>query len=672
MMGQDMANEKEKNQSVDLESTSEQIIIPRKILVVDDELFQLQKFHVQDASRDFYDTIADINDPIFSDLWNVAKAIPNIGADQWDEDQAAEYFMGDSAISEVILSEKFESAASHPLKKLLGNFIAKANRVKELKQMFEEAFPSPLFELQFSSAPRPNLALIMQYDAVFLDLFLEHSDHTPVDTLLEYLRTLVDDADIQLLPPIVLMSLHHELKDHRRRFSEEAGISAAGLMVLPKEVLTESEFGSAGLLLSFKQLDRQKNVAHAMRLFIRSWLSALDVAKGKTARTLWNLDASAMQQVHLASVSDDDPYHEHLNELLSREHLFHVEAEPNIVARVAELDKCFSEQLTSEGKIQYRLVAPMADVDTARAFMSHFSWLGTPLPKNFLCNDEYDGEKVDTGIEGIKKEEGENIKIASLISHSLPFGSVLFRDVDGHHEKCLIHITQQCDLNDISREKDMSRTLIFATANVTKLLPTVNPIIGNSELVVKSLRFTRDGKNYEFDLKVNAGEIIALPLCEFMDKARSEKWQLVGRLRSDICNHIVAANTNHMSRPASQKMFRPALLQAKIFLQVKNPADVYSHAKTFSLSLDDKKYSFQDEACIEIALWLTHKLKITGESLDPDALAVELSRSWKSGALLVGKLPVKIKDCEKINQAADQVRGEAVKAFAQLVIVCGK
>lgn len=636
-------------------------VAQKTILVVDDELYQLRRTHVQNVAANFYETIADVTDPIFSNLWDVAKAVPGLGAGNWNEDVAAQYLASDEAVSAVFLSPQFAQVAQAPLQQLLAPFIARAARVSELKQMFEAAFPRPEFDLVFDPPPRPALGRVLQCAAVFLDLFLEQGDPSPVDAVQNYLRQLATSAGTALLPPLVLMSSHPELVRYKLGFSEKAGISAAGLMVLPKSTLTEPEFRAKGLELAFKQLDRQKGVAHEMRLFIGSWIRALDDAKKNTAQTLWNLDASAMQQIHLASVSDDDPYDEHLNELLSREHLFHVEADVNVASRVKELDKRFREQLTADGKIEHRLIAPLTDIDTARDFMSHFTWLGFPLPAGFL-SDERDA--------------------ASRISRSLPFGSVLCRGALTHGDKCLVHITQQCDLNAISRNGDASRAITFATADVIELQASDNPIIKTTELVAKSLRLTQEGVPREFDLRINVGDLFALSLREFLDRARSDGWHVIGRLRSDITNHIVAATTNQMSRPASQKMIRPAFLRSKVFLQStafngdkialidKSSTEQTKPAKIFSLSRDDDKYIFHDEASIEIALWLAHHSTTIGLALDPDVLSAELRRGWASPADLSGGLKIRAREHEDLRVAyKGLVRGDIGGGGAQLTVI---
>lgn len=639
---------------------------PKIILIVDDELHQLTKSHVRRLAADFYDTIEDVNDPSFENLWTVAKAIPDLEAGAWGLEEAVNYLTSETAVSTVLLSPQFGQLAQPQLLALLRPFTARAEWVAELKHVFQRAFKTPEFDLQFVPAPRPVTARVTQCAAVFLDLFLEQGAPSPVTAVQDYLRQLATEAGDAALPPLILMSSHPELEQNKLRFSEHAGISAAGLLVLPKATLMEPEFREVGLTLAFKQLDRQKHVAHALRRFMASWLQALETAKERTARTLWNLDASAMQQIHLASISDDDPYDEHLNEFLSREHLFHVESQPQVAASVAELDRQFRAQLV-DGKIENRLISPLVDVNTSRAFVSHFTWFGSALPANFV------------------REEDDETWSAGGISSLLPFGSVLVQEPIGDASKCLVHITQQCDLNAISRNKDASRTVSFVAAKASELQISSNPVVQSTDLVAKCLRVKQGDIEREFDIHINVAELIAMPLREFLGRTRAEGWRVVGRLRGDITNHVVAATTNQMSRPASQKMIRPGMLKTKIFLQSgkfdgsktslidKASVEAKKPAKIFSVLHDDGRYSFEDNASIEIALWVAHHATTIGLALDADLLCAALRRDWSSPGELPGGLRIRLRECESLNAAYKGLLGGDIgQGTAQLTVIYEK
>jgi len=629
----------------------------RRILVVDDELAGLGKVHVEGVVPNFYETISDTTDPRFESLWEVARAVDAALPFVEDEDSAGAYFRTDNAVRDVFLSPQFDAIASPELKNLLAPVAARSLRVQQLRAEFLAAFPPPEFVVEFVGPPRPELEILTQYDAVFLDLFLEDGLDAPVDTVQRYLRRLSGQASNIVLPPIVLMSTHAELNEHKRSFSERAQISAAGLMVLPKQKIAETQFGATGLRLSFDQLARQSTVAHSMRLFIQSWMLALERATTATSQTLWNLDASAMQQIHLASVRDDDPYDEHLNELLSREYLYRVESDQDVWRKIQELDTHFRMHLAEDGReISNRLIAPMSDVATSRALMSHFTWLGSRPALPFLFYLE--------------------AECAEKISRSLPFGSVLCGPGLSDNSRCLIHITQQCDLNGISRSKNASGTLIFAIAEARELQPSDNPTASTTDLVARSLRVEDEGRIREFDLRVLTGEILAMPLRTFMGRARHERLSLVGRLRSDIAHQIVAATSNHISRPAAQLMLRPGLLRSKVFLQSrrlpngKAPLLAEKKAQIFSLTQEKDLYSFQDDACVEISLWLGSQLAQLGVNVAVDQLCTTLRKGWRTEKNLPGGIMARVKECASLDQAFKAiVPGDVAQDQLQLTVV---
>lgn len=632
--------------------------MPRVVLVVDDELVGLRKIHVQGVVPNFYETLADTTDPAFASLLEVANSIPTVQALVADDASAAAYFATDEAVSDLLLSSAFDAHASSRLKEMLSPFLARVRRVDQLRNEFLSAFPGPDFEVKFSGAPRPQLHEVTQCAAVFLDLFLEDGAIAPVDEVQQYLRNLVAQAGDSLLPPIVLMSLHAELNEHKRHFSEQARMSAAGLMVLPKDKIAEPQFGSVGLRLSFDQLSRQSGVAHSMRLFIASWMRALERATADTSKTLWNLDASAMQQIHLASVSDDDPYDEHLNELLSREHLFRVEADDDVGSKIEQLDAQFRTHLMPDGRdVKNRLIAPLTDVDTSRALMSHFTWLGSRPAQPFLAATDED--------------------CAARVSRSLPFGSVLCGQGLSNGMRCLLHITQQCDLNGISRSKNPMGTLMFAVAEARELQLSDNPINSTADLVARSLQIEEGGSRREFDLRVLVGEVAAMPLGEFMQRARNQGLRVIGRMRSDITNQIVAATSNHMSRPASQKMLRPGLLRAKVFLQsAKLPKgraplmETQQKARVFSLTQEKDLYSFQDDACVEISLWLAQQLAELEIPVEVDPLCTALRRGWRTDKQLAGAVLTKVREWADLDQAFKAlIADDATDGAVQLTVV---
>lgn len=634
----------------------------RKILVVDDELAGLRKVHVEGTVPNFYETISDTTDPRFESLLAVAQQVEAARPFLDDHVSAADYFSTDEAVRDVLLSSWFDTDASPELKDLLGPFLSRSQRISQLRAHFHSAFPEPEFLLEFVDPPRPPLEKVTQCAAIFLDLFLEDNDSAPVDGIQEYLLDLSRNAGHERLPPIVIMSAHAaELNEHKRDFSERAQISAAGLMVLAKVKIAEPQFQSTGLRLSFDQLSRQSAVAHSMRLFALAWTEALRRATMGASKSIWNLDASAMQQIHLASVKDDDPYDEHLSELLGRDHLFRVESDSHVRDRIEVLDAGFRELLADNAReIKNRLIAPMTDVETSRALMSHFTWLGSLPTIPFLC---YLDEEC-----------------AGRISTSLPFGSVLCGGVLSDKTRCLIHITQQCDLNKLSRTKNSEGSLIFAVAEARELLASDNPTPDSKELVARSLQIIEGETRREFDLNVQVATIEAMSLRNFSAYARRKQLRVIGRLRSDITNQIVAATCNQLSRPAKQNMLRPGLVKAKVFLQSANLQggkialkETENAARIFSLMIDDDLYSFQDEACVDISLWLTLQLHLLNISINTDELCTALRKGWRTGQPLPGRIKFKVCECSSLPEAYKSLhKGDVSRSEVQLSVIFAK
>ncbi|MEG2272900.1 MAG: hypothetical protein RSC05_11565, partial [Acinetobacter sp.] len=360
--------------------------------------------------------------------------------------------------------------------------------------------------------------------------------------------------------------------------------------------------------------------------------------KSAAATTLWNLDASAMQQIHFASYSDNDPYEQHIHELLCREHLAYIEADKEVVKYFRELDICFQNLLTEDKEnIENRLIAPISDVRTGRTLMSHFTWQGTPLPETPFY-DEPDAVR----------------RIANI----LPFGSVVSTIPVETDSKCLIHITQQCDLNDISRNNDEEGTLIFAYANAKEFKLTEQPFTPTTQLFARNLQINQISESREFDLEIIPKHILALPINDFLNQARQDSLQMIGRLRNDIASHVNSSVSRHMSRPASQKMIRPAMYKAKIFIQSSSEPKTRtiidsstSKAKVFQITRDEKLYSFQDDACILIALWLASETIALGMSLDATELCKVLRKGWRSEKNLPGNLMTKVLGCQNLDTA---------------------
>lgn len=568
---------------------------PVKVLVIDDELAGLTAGHLRELAAPFLEQLGDLTSPTAEAVWAIVAARTGRAAfDEIDPDDVSTYFASDDFVREVVLHDDLRNAQL-PVQGLLTRFYAQEAIVRELRTLLQSAYAAPAFQLTFQSARPAAPAALMAYDLVVLDLVLAKSAGA-VDELVKYLETLA--ASDAKLPCLIVLSSREEMLENRPRFSTEGNISAAGLLLLEKKRVRNAQFGVTGLLLCYEQLARQRDVAQNLRMFIRAWMNGLEEGKKSAAETLWNLDAAAMQEIHFSANSDDDPYDAHLTELVSREHLWHVEGVAPVIKAVEALDQAFQKHLKVEnGKPQIgeRFVAPYADPKPGRSLVSHYNWTG------FTPTGRLDAHSEDD--------------LARKLNRLVPFGAVLAPETLADGAECWIHITQQCDLNGAVRPPKPGEppegivSAMFAIATAMVVNDKHVPIHHTSEQVARGLRVGKE----EFDLKLINGRLISLPVKQIIKLARDEKRQVVGRLRHDIAAQFLNATANHMTRAAQLKATRMEVRPSLLFLWGKEYNDdkplAFSVGEdkitTVQVSTGNKQYYLADDAGMWVALWLT-------------------------------------------------------------------
>lgn len=581
------------------------------VLVIDDELTALTSAHMREYTADFFAEIADINSETTEAVWEIVRA-QVAGKKPYDAvtpNEVADFFASQDFIS-VVLSEAMRNA-EFPAAGMLTSFHEYADSVTALRKLIEMAYPEPDFKLTFQATrPEPPNAL-RAYDLVILDLVLANSA-AAVDELVTYLKRLANDT--APLPCLIVLSSREEMIDNRPRFSSDSQISAAGLLLLQKREVRKQAFGVVGLQLSYEQLNRQRSVAQHTRVFVRAWIEGLAAGQQAASQTLWNLDAAAMQEIHLSANSDDDPYDAHLNELVAREYLWHVEGVEAVATAVEDLDLAFQSHLKSDGKkisIGERFVAPYADPKPGRNLVSHYNWTGF---------------KPIGSLRNVSANE-----LARKFNRLVPFGAVIAPETLAVGTQCWVHITQQCDLNGSVRvvspgevpNSSLSATLAMATA--IEVNDRTVPTHDTQDLVARGLRVDEQ----EFDLRFVSGRTVSVPINLFIKLARRKGQRVVGRLRHDIATQFLNATANHMTRPAQLKATRVQMRPGRLYLWGKGyncdkPLGYLNEdgdIRTLQVAFNDKQCYLADEASLPVALWLAEEARAKlGKSVDTTKL----------------------------------------------------
>lgn len=580
----------------------------RKVIVIDDELVGLTYSHLVDQTDNIEAIFGDATSPEFDELWTLVcriKDFPTLA--EYGASEALKYATTDEFVRDVILSKYFIEHATGQLIEPLTPFIERSKVVAKLLSQLHSAFPAPHFETTFRASRPSTFTSLLEYDLLVFDLVLKGSAGA-VDELISYLKNLADSSVEQPLPCIIVMSSRDELIAERLRFSTGSSISAAGLLLLPKKEVERDDFGASGLILSYQQLDQQREVAQLMRAFMTEWMAALDRARDSAKAALWNLDAAAMQEIHLSAFNDNDPYDEHLNEFMAREYMWHVESASGVTTAIKSLDQCFQKQFKITGgpaMIKQRFIAPFVNQKPGRDIISHFTWTGFSVPD---------------ALSGLTPEDA-----IGRFNRLVPFGALLAPDVLSPETECLVHITQQCDLNGSTRPGGKSSsTAVFAIVNPILVEDGKIPTHSTDELVARGLNF--GGREYDF--KLAKGQQLALGIPKFITYVHSEKINVVGRLRHDIATHFLIATANHMTRPASMKTIRTEVRTVRLYLYGENfPNDkILPYFKPGSTDenivqvvKNNKIYYFQSDSSMRIALWLKDSLAHFYPTQDIDA-----------------------------------------------------
>lgn len=619
----------------------------RKILIVDDELKGPTRAHV---TREAIRALEDVNCDEYQSLLNVSQDVVGFAEARSKGTRGLKAFFGGDGLVNALTSPAFVSSASQELKALVATFIQGTSRANQLRSQIERAFPAEEFDLSYLGSERPSSDDLLNCDLLLLDLVLQPA-REPVDEAKKYLERVAGEAKNRPLPPIIMMSNSDDLSLHKSEFSVKSKISAAGLLIIRKHELMTPEFGADGLRLTFRQLEAQRMAAHRMRIFIGTWTMALSKSSEKVEESLWNLDAPAMQQIHNTAFSDNDPYDEHLNELVVREYLWHVESDSAVGDSVREMEAEFLKSFDTENdppKLKRRFSSHHFDPTYARSLIGHFTWSGWTPSGHFLDADLKDINKL------------------------MPFGAILIPGECAADLDCYVHVTQQCDLNAISRNPSANvRSLTFVTVKAVEVFPDKVTHYRPDQLVARGLRIGA----HEFDFLLQAGRMMAMPLNLFTTFARDTKLRAQGRLRHDIAFQFLQSTANNMTRPASQRIDRVAAGKAQLSLHghkfpnrriiledliafealpindvTQGGAEEQTakfSAKIFDVLIAQQQVvSFPIASCFQIALWIKRSIESSydGWPIDAEAVCDTLLVGLSTGTDLSLNFAVKVKD----------------------------
>lgn len=597
-----------------------------KIAIVDDEIGPIT---ISRLPQEILDVLADSTSPELEEIWtHGTKLIGLPPFDQVNETIIGEKVFSDEFLNEVLMHDDVFSYASGPVQKLLSPFRDLNQQSKAILEQIVEAFPNDQFDVDKIFKRPEDPAMLLPYSLVVMDVMMD--DHLDLMGVAEYLCKISQAAVDQVPMPLILLVSHRgeDLNRDRGVLRRVAQISAPGFCIVPKCEIAQNNFGSRGVQLLWQQMAAQRTEAEATRHLYRAWKNAFSAAWNKTEETLWNLDAASLQQIHLMAREDNDPFDEHLLELISRHHLWHAEGNPKVQSAMLALAEAFDAHVSNEKgySVRFRCINYSEnDLDSMSKLVSHYRWTAFGVSrylKDFDKENDY-----------------------PILNRFLPFGSILaFEKPLKEKAEVLIHLTQQCDLNRIK-----GKSLVFARALILK---------ADSKISKSEESFILNGlylENKYWNIQIFKNGLFAFPANRLNESIHLATCEVVARLRSDIARQVLQEVVNHATRIANIKVTEGNTDFAHLLLRINNGAgscDVWygengalEGAKKLRVSSYDSPHLLGEESLL-VPVWLARVLEKEGldsSSINLSDLSIALRSELnpRNNPVNIGVLQVK-------------------------------
>lgn len=608
--------------------------VRKKIAIIDDEIGYVKYGQL---TPEIHAVLADSTSPELAELWQYGEELielPPFG--QVDVGLIQKTVEDERFINEVLLSDRVTETGSAEVQNCLRAFKDLHRQSTGVLSAIRAAFPDEEYEVHEFQARPERPADLVQFALVIMDVMME--DGLDFDGVGRYLGRLSEAANDATIPLIMLISHQEErLREKRTQLRMLAQISAAGFCIVSKTEIGQPNFGTQGVQLLWRQMKSQRQEAENTRQLFRTLENAHLNAWEKTKETLWNLDAASLQQIHLSATIDNDPFDEHMLELLSRHYLFNVEADPSVQCALNILGSTF-DKYRDDKTVKHRCVNYSdTDLGSMRDLVCHYRWTALRAQK------ELPAFKPQNFCE---------------LNRYLPFGAVLHGRgplKDGSH--VLIHVTQQCDLNRVDLNLK-GTSLVFVGAKLT-----VPKSDADDSFVIPGLAL----EDHSWDLQVLKNGLFAVPSGHLPRYSKKYGWSVVGRLRSDIARQVQQEVVNHATRLAKLSVTEGESCVAKLCLRIGKPdrtmhniwyGDDGSSANATSIKLNSfKAPHLLGEESLHIPLWVAGVLRDEGiDGINVDLH--DLSNALRSG------LPSKGKDI-KVGEFTVRVISLNISTLAQ-------
>ena len=510
-----------------------------KIALLDDEL---SSFTYNDLDEKIKSTLASPGGRKFRKIWEFGNSkglLPSI--EEQNPESIENIVQSQCFIDNILFHKDFLALNIDDVTDILEAQISERNISKSALEKIKLAFSDPTkFTItELTERPR-DASKLREYDLIVMDMMM--NDKLSYETLARYIKEIPDLAT-ERVPLIILISHKPDLNKYRVTFRKIAQIPSPGFCIIGKRSILDPNFGESGITHIWEQMQAQKKLSIKVKKLYLSWETAFKNAWNNVNNTLWSLDIAALQQIHLGALSDNDPFDEHIHEILAKHHQWFIENNENVQENIAALSDELDNTLTflSGKKNTIKIKHCQSYSDNAdkkvNEINNHHFWSG--FPPKILVND------IDTNDENL----------GALINRLLPLGLILSKDTQFPLEgKVLLHLTQQCDLNrtDILKR---GTSLLFVVGDLSKEKKSIN----NNE---PTLMIPLNNNNESWYLYINKSSLVAIPIDRAIRFFKIGKWNSHLRMRSETAREIRNEIFSHSNRFAQVKQTTSSTMKA--------------------------------------------------------------------------------------------------------------
>jgi len=481
----------------------------KRVAIIDDDLSEsVSTRNLQQVDRHLEALLADESDP---DHQAYLQVIKNQGYNPSDRADFAQW----------LSEQRVRDAAPERLRKAAEDVLTtRRSQAEPVQRVIKLLLESGISESDIETFYNSEIPDDQRFDLVIVDYYLANDSKDETVPLIK--RIIENHAEQDRPIQLILMSSHEEeLKQDFHELRPYIQASSSRMRILAKP---QDDVQLAGWKLTLEQLATDRSYVNFIERFVKQAIDTIKRAADERSGKLWELDLQAMKVLHATARADNDDFVRYVEECLGRYLLTRLE-ESNDLRKALEMLREEFEQKDDTSLVS--VSAEVCDSHAAiREVMSSMVWRGgsVPIVPNKPANPA-DGSEWTQSF--------------------LRFGMVL-QDCNG---RLWLNLTQSCDLAQANADELDNLSLLFVSGQITS--PTMQGKNSNAFVPMNAPMAGAGSDLVTWNL-----QRISTPSVSEFANAFNNGWSVVGELRQDQAQHVIAIYGARATRVGLQRAVR--------------------------------------------------------------------------------------------------------------------